>query len=601
MIKYSKDTGLYRNVVSYFGLIIILISAGLMLATFVWSYSIKAPSPYLGIFTFLIFPAFLFFGIFLFFFGIFREGRRRKRYHIEEALPYPSIDLNNPLHRKRFAIFSISGTFIIILLGFIGYNGFIFTESVTFCGRICHKVMEPEYKAYLKSPHARVSCVDCHVGEGVGWYAKSKLSGLRQVYAVLFNTYQKPIPTPIENLRPARETCEECHWPQKFYGAQLMQIPHFRYDEKNSPEEISLVIKTGGGTKIEQNAGIHWHMLLQNKIYFRVQDKRYQIIPYVEAVKEDGTKTVYIDKTSKLTEEEMLRLPLHTMDCMDCHNRPTHIFQPPEKAVDNVLSGGHISSELPFIKKVSVDLLVQPYQSKNEASEKINSGLTDFYKLNYPDIYKNKKEEIEKAGTVLNEIYDANIFPEMKVAWNTYPDNIGHRNWPGCFRCHDEKHISKDNKVLTMECLICHTIPQRGSQKPLGAEPMISELPWHPMELKNKHYETLCNNCHSAGFRPPLDCAECHKLNKQDEMISMGCDICHKEEGLKQPVEDCKNCHNDIKGLHIKGNHPDFECKDCHKPHIWKVNGKEDCFSCHSGYKEHSQGKDCLICHTFKK
>lgn len=599
MFKLFEGNGLYRNPISYFGIIVIFISAGLILATLLWSFSLKAPSPYLGIFTFLIFPVFLFFGILLFVFGVIREGKRRKKFE-ELVRPYPVLDLNNPIHRKKFALFAISGIFLFILLGFVGYNGFIFTESVTFCGKVCHKVMEPEYSAYLKSPHARVTCVDCHVGKGVSWYAKSKLSGLRQVFAVIFNTYQKPIPTPIENLRPARETCEECHWPQKFYGAQLMQIPHFRYDEKNTPEEISLIIKTGGGTKIEQNVGIHWHMLLENKVYFRVQDKRYQIIPYVEAIKEDGRKTIYIDKTSKLTKEEMEKLPNHIMDCMDCHNRPTHIFQPPEKAVDNVLAGGHISRELPYIKKVSVDLLTQPYESNEEAIEKIKIGILRFYEKNYPEIFKKEKEKLEKAGNFLSEIYRANVFPEMKVDWNTYPDNIGHRNWPGCFRCHDGNHISQEGKVLTMECIKCHTIPQRGPQTSLGAEPMVSDLPWHPIDLKNKHYDTLCSNCHRAGYRAPLDCAECHKLNKEDAMISMGCDICHLEEGSKIPQQDCQNCHSDLKNLHKKGGHPDVECKDCHKPHIWKVNGEKDCFACHPGYEKHSSGKNCLECHSFK-
>lgn len=600
MLKLFKGTGLYRNAISYFGIIIIFISSALILATLLWSYSLRAPSPYLGIFTFLIFPAFLFFGILLFIFGIIWEGRRRKKYK-KEALPYPVLDLNNPVHRKKFGFFAVSGIFIFILLAFVGYNGFIFTESVTFCGKVCHKVMKPEYSAYLRSPHARVSCVDCHVGEGVSWYAKSKLSGLRQVWAVIFNTYEKPIPTPIENLRPARETCEKCHWPQKFYGAQLMQIPHFRYDKNNTAEEISLIIKTGGGTRIEKNAGIHWHMLLQNKVYFKAKDRRFQIIPYIEAVKEDGKKTVYRDASIKISPEELEKLPLHQMDCMDCHNRPTHIFQPPERAVDMALAGGHISRELPFIKKLSVDLLTEGYISSEEAVENIRTRMLDFYEKNYPEIFSEEKEKIENAARVLLEIYQSNVFPEMKVDWNTYPLNIGHRNWPGCFRCHDGRHISEDGKVLTTECILCHTAPQRGKLSELGAKPLISDLPWHPMELKGKHLRTLCNNCHKAGFRAPLDCAECHKLNREETMISMGCGICHLEEGSREPFKDCKNCHVDLKELHTRGGHPDVECKDCHKAHIWKVDGMKDCYSCHIGYEKHSEGKNCLSCHSFKK
>lgn len=599
-MEKRKNGALYRNFTSYLGIIINFISIALIIATLVWQYSIKTPSPYIGIFTFLIFPSFLIFGIFLVFLGMFLESRRRKKYQTEEALPYPILDLNKESHRKKFLIFTISGTFLSILLGFTGYNAFIFTESVTFCGRICHKVMEPEYKAYLKSPHARVTCAKCHVGEGAKWYAKSKISGLKQVYAVLFNTYEKPIPTPIKSLRVARETCEECHWPQKFYGAQLLQIFHFRYDENNTPEQISLILKTGGGTKIEKNAGIHWHMLLHNKIYFKPADEKYQVIPFIKAIKEDGSITIYYYKSTELKKEEIERLPLHEMDCMDCHNRPTHIFLAPEKAVDNALSGGHISKDLPYIKKISVDLLTKNYTTKEQAMELIKEDFLSFYQKNYPEIFKKEREKIDKAILILQEIFKANVFPEMNVNWETYPSNIGHRNWAGCFRCHDGNHISEDGKTLTMECSICHTMPQRGPQTPLGAEPSISNVPWHPIELKGKHYEILCNKCHSAGYRPPVDCAECHKLNKEDSMISMGCDTCHLEEGKRTPQNDCNNCHTKLKGTHLKGMHREIECKDCHKPHFWKVDGGKNCFSCHSGLKEHSQGKNCLDCHSFK-
>jgi hypothetical protein len=599
MEQNIKGAGLHRNTLSYFGVVVILISSALILATLLWSYSIKSPSPYLGIFTFLVFPLFLFFGIFLFIFGILLESRRRKKYKAS-ALPYPIVDLNNPRHRKKFNILVLTGTFLAILFGFIGYNGFIFTESVTFCGKICHKVMEPEYKAYLKSPHARVTCVECHVGKGASWYVKSKLSGLRQVWAVTFNKYPKPIPTPIKNLRPARETCEECHWPQKFYGFQFMELYHFRYNEKNTEERINLILKTGGGTKIEKNAGIHWHMLLQNKVYFKALDEKQQIIPYIKTVKEDGSSRIYIDKTLNLKNEEIEKLKTYEMDCMDCHNRPTHIFDPPEKAVDKALAGGHISKELPFVKKISVDLLVKDYKSKEEAEEKIKEEFLNFYQKNYPTILRDKKEEIYKAISVLQELFKTNIFPEMNVNWNTYANNIGHRNWPGCFRCHNDNHTSEDGKKMSTECDICHTMPQRISEEKTGGNQQTAALPWHPMELKGKHSEILCYKCHEAGKRSPLDCAECHKINKEDPMILMGCDTCHIEEGRKLPQNDCSSCHSDLKGTHKLGGHPDLSCIDCHKQHKWKVDTKKDCFSCHSGYEKHSQGLNCINCHSFK-
>lgn len=275
MTKARKGTGLYRNPLSYFGGLVVAGSAILIVFSLALSLLMKQGSPYIGILTYLVFPMFLVLGALIFVFGIRRQIARRRKLGVEAALPYPTLDLNWPEQRKKFTYALLAGFALLLLLAVVSYHAFIFTESVTFCGRVCHTVMEPEYTAYLDSPHARVRCVDCHVGSGASWYVKSKLSGARQVIAVTFHTYPTPIGVPVRNLRPARETCEECHWPQKFYGAQLIQNPHFRYDEANSPEQISLLVKTGGGsTKLGQNAGIHWHMIIQNKIEYVALDEQ---------------------------------------------------------------------------------------------------------------------------------------------------------------------------------------------------------------------------------------------------------------------------------------------------------------------------------------
>ncbi|OYV89851.1 MAG: cytochrome C, partial [Acidobacteria bacterium 21-70-11] len=242
-------------------------SALLIVFSLVLTFAMKQGSPYFGIVTYLVFPAFLALGGLIFLLGMHRESLRRRRLGAGAPPPYPSVDLNDPAQRKRFAYALLAGFFFVVLLAFVSYHAFIFTESVTFCGRVCHTVMEPEHSAYLASPHARVSCVACHVGHGASWYVKAKISGARQVLAVITKSYPRPIPTPIQNLRPARETCEECHWPAKFFGTQLMQIPHFRYNEANTPEQISLGVKTGGGSaSLGGTAGIHWHMIIQNKV-----------------------------------------------------------------------------------------------------------------------------------------------------------------------------------------------------------------------------------------------------------------------------------------------------------------------------------------------
>ena len=602
MTGTPKGQGLYRNVMSYLGLIVVAVNAALILATLLWGFALKSPSPYLGIFTFMIFPAGLGLGVFLFFIGMHRESRRRQRLGTTEALPYPRVDLNDPRHRRLFVVWSVGGTLLSILMGFVGYNAFLFTESVTFCGKLCHTVMEPEHSAYLASPHARVTCVQCHVGHGVDWYVKSKVSGMRQVWKVMTNSYDRPIAVPIRNLRPARETCEECHWPEKFYGAQLQQNPHFRYDEANTAEQISLLVKTGGGTsRLGQSEGIHWHTVINNRITFAVADEKQQVIPWIQARSRDGRVVEFTDRTSPLSREAIDQLPKHVLDCMDCHNRPTHIYQAPEYGVDRVMVGRPPLRTLPWFKKTAVDALTAEYPDKEAAAAGIRAAVEGFYQKQYPDLFRTRKGDIESGIEAATILYGQSVFPRMKVNWNTYASNIGHRNWPGCFRCHDGNHATADGRVLSRECTVCHTMPQRSALMPLGSAVPEGPANWHPMPLAGRHAEILCNRCHAAGYRPPLSCAECHKLDTGAPMMaSMECTDCHEKPGMKLPVADCKACHEKPAGLHAKGMHPDSACTDCHRPHAWQVTGRETCLGCHEDNKTHNAPTACAECHAFK-
>jgi hypothetical protein len=512
MEKKTILHGLYRNTVSYFGSVIILSSVLLILFFLLLNLALKQPNPYVGIFTYIIFPGFLTLGVLIFLYGLQRESRRRRRLGTEEALPYPRLDLNDAHQRKKFSISVVSGCLLVIWLSFVGYNAYLFTDSNTFCGKVCHGVMKPEYTTYLNGPHARVPCVDCHVGPGVSWYAKSKISGLPQVFATVFHTYPSPLSVPIKSLRPAAETCNQCHWPQKFYGAQLMQIPYFHYDEKNTPEQMSLLVKTGGGSpELGENAGIHWHMIISHKVYFRASDPKLQHIPWIKVVFPDGSETVFHDKETHLSENELEKLPIHLMDCMHCHNRPSHLFLPPELAVDKALEGGNISYKLPWIKKLAVDALLEKYEDRESAHEKIRQAIEGYYRKNFPDILKNQKPQVEQAINGIVAIFDRIFFFTMKVNWSTYPNDIGHRNWPGCFRCHDGHHVTPSGKVLTMSCTVCHTMPQRGPLMPIGATAPASKEPWHIWSLEGKHAEILCSRCHQAGRIPSTECDSCHK------------------------------------------------------------------------------------------
>jgi hypothetical protein len=593
--------GLYRNTVSYFGGLLIIINLVLILLFLLLSFSLKAPSPYIGIFTYLIFPVLLTWGIFIFVYGLLRESRRRRRLGASEALPFPILDLNNPHDRKRFAVILTVGSLLGILFAFVNYNAYLFTDSNTFCGKLCHSVMKPEYSAFLNGPHARVHCVECHVGTGVSWFVRSKISGVPQVFATLFHTYSTPIPVPIKHLRPARETCEECHWPQKFYGAQLMQNPYFRYNEKNTPEQVSFLVRTGGGTpNLGENAGIHWHMTISDKVYFKATDLGLQQIVWIKVISGDGSVSVYKDNRVNISEGELNRLPVNFMDCMDCHNRPSHVFLPPETAVDQAMAGGNISPTLPWIKKLALDALVKNYdEKKQDPREEIRQFIEGYYTRHFPDVLKRHKALVDQAVDAIINIYDRNVFPTMKVNWTTYPNNIGHRNWPGCFRCHNDHHVNQTGKVLTSACPVCHTMPQRGPLLPLGATTPTSTEPWHPWPLKGKHERILCNLCHRAGYRPPLDCISCHRIDTSAPMMSMPCQKCHLREAEVQPMLDCKSCHSSLKELHKNGGHLKLPCTPCHMPHSWKVTARETCLTCHEDKKTHYAPKFCGECHRF--
>lgn len=514
MAAKQAHKGLYRNWISYVGGIMAAVGFFLVLFAILLEFSLKSPSPYIGIFTFVLFPGIIGAGIFLGLIGMRFEAKRRVAAGTTEALPYPAIDLNEPKQRKRFAIGIVVGSLLLVVFAFTGYNGFLLTESVGFCGDTCH-VMKPERTAYMNSSHARVRCVECHVGEGAGWYVHSKLSGARQLLAVVFKTYETPIPTPVENLRPAKETCQHCHWPQKFVQAQLYQRAHFKYDEKNTPEQITLLVKTGGGG--ENGGGIHWHMFIENKVTYAADDRHLQEIPWVQVKRANGKTVQYWRQDRKINQAQLDGLKKHEMDCMDCHNRPAHGFEPPDLAVDRAMQGGFMSTTLPFIKAASVEALSRPYANADLAHRGLKDDLKKFYADKFPEVSKTFAPDIEKAADQLVAIYDRNVFPEMKVGWDTYPSNIGHRYWPGCFRCHDGKHVSDDGQVLSRDCRVCHSEPKRGAQTRMGEFTVKEEKDWHPWEQPQKHLEIakhaeiLCSDCHMAGRRPKTECKDCHK------------------------------------------------------------------------------------------
>jgi hypothetical protein len=340
-------------------------------------------------------------------------------------------------------------------------------------------------------------------------------------------------------------------------------------------------------------------MAINEKVYFRATDRQFQQIPWIKVIHSDGSESIYQDKSVTVTDQELKSLPLNFMDCMDCHNRPSHVFLPPETAVDQALAGGNISYKLPWIKKLALDALVKEYNVRQNVREEIRQFIENYYAKNFPAVLKNQKTQMNQAIDTIFNIYERNVFPTMKVNWVTYPNNIGHRNWPGCFRCHNDRHVNQKGKVLTSSCLVCHTLPQRGPLLPLGATVPFSQESWHPWPLKGKHAKILCNLCHRAGYRPPLDCISCHKIPASAPMMAMACNTCHLKEQEVNPIVDCKSCHPSPGGMHQKEGHADQVCSSCHPHHTWKVNLRETCLNCHEDKKNHYPPKFCGRCHAF--
>jgi NapC/NirT cytochrome c family, N-terminal region len=458
-------------------------------------------NPYMGILTYIVAPSFLIVGLALISIGALWERRRRRRLKPGEVPAYPQIDFNIP--RERYAFIAIAVvTFVFLLTTALGsYRTYEFTESVTFCGETCHQAMTPEFTAYQESPHARVACVQCHIGPGATWFVKSKLSGAYQVYATLADAYPRPIPVPVENLRPAQQTCEQCHWPRKFYGAAERVIDHYLSDEKNSPWVIRMLLKIGGGDpSFGPVGGIHWHMNIANKIEYVATDKERQVIPWVRVTDSHGKVTVYQSTDNSLKPEQIAAAEPRVMDCIDCHNRPTHIFHSPVQSVDLAISTARIDAKIPYIKEQAVTALTQIYPTTGEALRGIAEKLSAYYQTKQGAFVQANQRLLKQAIAEVQNIYARNFFPAMKVNWSVYADNIGHKDFPGCFRCHDGSHASASGKTISHDCNSCHTIIAQGAGRKLPSIAPAGLEFEHPVDIGKAWKEIQCTVCHNGAL-----------------------------------------------------------------------------------------------------
>jgi mono/diheme cytochrome c family protein len=392
---------------------------------------------------------------------------------------------------------------VLIVLILAGVSaGWEYTNASSFCGLTCH-TMPPEYITHQNTLHNRVTCEECHLGRAplVQQIIRKIDYGQGTFFALVLKTYEYPIRA--KNMRPARDVCETCHYPQTFANDTLVELKRYSPDAENSLTRIHLILKTGGGSQREGlGFGIHWH--IENPVYFYASDPERQVIPYVRVVKEDGTTVEYVDVESGFDPASITADQLQTMDCMSCHNRTSHNIQTPEDLVDDLMSRNEISPAIPEIRLKAVEALRGTYSSYDEARQGIEA-LRQYYTSQHADFTAQNQASIDKVVEVLWTAYQNNVFIDQKVSWDTHPDNAGHKNSPGCLRCHDGKHLDNANQAIRLECNLCHSIPVVSTASDFltrieissGIEPE-SHLSANWITIHNQVFDETCSTCHSV-------------------------------------------------------------------------------------------------------
>ncbi|MBD3332704.1 cytochrome C [candidate division GN15 bacterium] len=421
-------------------------------------------SSYGGLITYLTLPTLFVIGLVILPIAWYREKKKSglsTRQLIDKQ--FDSEEKARPFWQSPLLV-SILGFTAINIVFLVGASSRMlsFMDEPEFCGTACHSVMHPEWATYQDSPHARVKCVECHVGEGVDALVDSKLNGMWQMISVTFNLYEKPIPIPVRQLRPAQETCEKCHWPAKFYGERIDRIVRYADDSASTPSYTTLVLKVDTGS-VAQQGGIHWHISDKNQVrYTSVNDERETMI-WVEVLQEDGTYKRYVNEeiedTASLEDSRIL-------DCVDCHNRATHIYEDPERAVDERIRKGLLPRELPYFKREAVHALTITYGDSAQAMQGIENQLYGFYRREFPELLQSKTNLIDSAVAVLRDVYRRNVHHKMNVMWNVYPNHLGHERDGGCYRCHSPSLVADDGSTITTDCTACHSFAAYDSNQP---------------------------------------------------------------------------------------------------------------------------------------
>jgi len=557
---------LSNNVISFIGVLLTTTAGVAWLFLLPVHFGEQAGHPYLGLLTILGLPAMFFTGLLLIPLGVRIKERRQRRTGLYPA-SFPPLNWQNPEFRNLLSFVTLATIANVVIGGHLTYNAVEYMDSTAFCGTACH-VMNPEFTAYQFAEHSNVGCVDCHIGAGAGSYIQAKLNGVNQLFGVMFDSYPRPVPTPVHNLAQGELTCGECH-AQRDLGTKREEWIHFAEDEANSASRTELVLAIGGGNNTQGAHGAH--MGAGAKIEYRSDPSR-EKIPWIRYTAPSGETAVYTTSDWDPSMEE--EFELRTMDCVDCHNRPAHTFEVAHRAIDRAMVEGTIDPALPFIKKQGLELVKANYSSKEEAPERMEEELRAFYTAEYPEAAVDKRAEIERAAQELAAIYSRNVFPEMRVDWGTYPNHLGHEDYPGCYRCHDTEHTSPAGEAIGQECVSCHAMvavdePLEGrqldqartlltsAQAEAGAglpQTLSYDTRLGPVTFDHARHVELeegdCLACHTQLF--PMAKSETLNyggadLHRTAEANRTSCAGCHVPEGEAFGAEgNCQSCHEGL-------------------------------------------------------
>ncbi|MCF7687349.1 MAG: NapC/NirT family cytochrome c [Cephaloticoccus sp.] len=481
----------YNNWISAIGAVL-AIGAIFSFAFLLWmDLTGSGNNPYLGIFTYIVAPGFFFTGAAIMIFGAWAQRRWAiKHSHAPDKW---RLDFHNPKQRRLLGVFIVGGVMFLMLSAFGSYQSYHIAESNAFCGQVCHTAMNPEYVTYQRSAHARVDCVDCHIGSGALWFVKAKLNGIHQLIAYTVTDYNRPIETPLKNLRPAQDICEKCHWPEKFHGNVEINYEHFLSDRKNTPYTARMLMHVNTNKAGAPVGGIHWHVNKDEKVEYFTADPKRQEIPWMRVTNlKDNTVKVYRTEDFK---DEPPAADIRVMDCMDCHNRPAHAFPTANDSVEKSMVTGALSLKLPNIKRVAVQAMTQDDMGTDaEAPGKIEAFLREKYS---DPAYA---ELLPAAIAEVQHIFSVSIYPDRKADWRVYPNNIGHKDWPGCFRCHDNLHTTDQGQaVSSSDCTSCHSILAQGKAgqlNQLSAAGLEFDHPGGELDP-----DLTCADCHNGGIQ----------------------------------------------------------------------------------------------------